>query len=159
MSSRVLATFLYCLVLFAVVALCTKEWDLEHCKHQCKVLPQIREYQKEKCYEMCEKLYHSEKQEEINPYEGREEGEVEGENNPYVFEEEHFITGIKTQHGRVRVLPKFTERSKLHKGIENYRFAILEASPQTFVVPNHWDADAVLFVAQGIYILGSLICL
>ncbi|KAJ8547543.1 hypothetical protein K7X08_011129 [Anisodus acutangulus] len=81
------------------------------------------------------------------PYRGREE--KYGENNIYVFEDQHFITGIKTQHGRVRVLPKFTERSKLLKGIENYRFAILEANPQTFVVPNHWDADAVLFVAQG----------
>uniref|UniRef100_A0A803MFJ7 Cupin type-1 domain-containing protein n=1 Tax=Chenopodium quinoa TaxID=63459 RepID=A0A803MFJ7_CHEQI len=26
---------------------------------------------------------------------------------------------------------------------------IFEANPQTFVVPNHWDADVVLFVAQG----------
>ncbi|KAK4731973.1 hypothetical protein R3W88_024961 [Solanum pinnatisectum] len=137
--------FLFCLV---VVAFGTKESDLKQCKHQCKVLQQIKEYQREKCYETCEKLYHGEKhekEEEINSYEGREEGE----NNPYVFNEEHFITGIETEHGRIRVLLKFSERSKLLKGIENYRFAILEANPKTFVVPNHWDADAVLFVAQG----------
>uniref|UniRef100_M1BPE1 7S globulin n=1 Tax=Solanum tuberosum TaxID=4113 RepID=M1BPE1_SOLTU len=143
LRSKVLP-FLFCLV---VVAFGTKESDLKQCKHQCKVLQQIEEYQREKCYEICEKLYHGEKQEkeEINFYEGREEGK----NNPYVFNEEHFITGIKTEHGRIRVLPKFSERSKLLKGIENYRFAILEANPKTFVVPNHWDADAVLFVAQG----------
>ncbi|XP_015086800.1 vicilin-like antimicrobial peptides 2-2 [Solanum pennellii] len=137
--------FLFCLV---VVAFGTKESDLKQCRHHCKVLQQIEEYQREKCYDICEKLYHSEKQEkeeETNSYEGREEGE----NNPYVFYEEHFIMGIETEHGRIRVLPKFNERSKLLKGIENYRFAILEANPKTFVVPNHWDADVVLFVAQG----------
>lgn len=152
--------FLLCLVLLVVVndvALGTKDSELKRCKHQCKALQQIAEHQRAECYEMCEK-YHREKQEKVEetsffPYRGREEGEEYGaqerENNPYVFEDQHFITEIKTQHGRVRVLPKFTERSKLHKGIENYRFAFLEANPQTFVVPNHWDADAVLFVAQG----------
>ncbi|XP_055814241.1 vicilin Cor a 11.0101-like [Solanum dulcamara] len=148
----IVVPFLFCLVF---VALGTKESELKRCKHQCKTLQQMPEYQEEKCNEMCEKLYHSEKQkeEEISsffPYKGREEeGEVERENNPYVFDEHHFITGVETQHGRVRALPKFTERSKLLKGIENYRFEILEANPKTFVVPNHWDADAVLFVAQG----------
>ncbi|XP_060181245.1 vicilin Cor a 11.0101-like [Lycium barbarum] len=153
---------LFCLLFLVVVtlALGTKDSDLKRCKHQCKALQQIGEHQRKECYEMCDK-YHSEKQRDEEeepssflPYGGREEeeeeyGEQEKENNPFVFEDQHFITGIKTQHGRVRVLPKFTERSKLFKGIENYRFAILEANPQTFVVPNHWDADTVLFVAQG----------
>ncbi|XP_009786980.1 vicilin Cor a 11.0101-like [Nicotiana tabacum] len=156
--------FLFCVLLLAVasLALGTKDPELKQCKHQCKALQQIGEHQRKECYEMCER-YHSEKQSKEEdtstflPYRGREEtgeeeeqqyGEQERE-NPYVFEDQHFITGIKTQHGRIRVLPKFTERSKLLKGIENYRVAILEANPQTFIVPNHWDADAVLFVAQG----------
>ncbi|PHT38265.1 Vicilin-like antimicrobial peptides 2-3 [Capsicum baccatum] len=153
--------FLFCLVVLVVVkdvVLGTKDSELKRCKHQCKALQQIAEHQRAECYEMCEK-YHREKQEEEEkiwsffPYTGRKEGEEYGEqkwgNNPYVFEDQHFITGFKTQNGKVRVLPKFTERSKLLKGIENYRFAFLEANPKTFVVPNHWDADAVLFVAQG----------
>jgi len=87
-------------------------------------------------------------------YEGREreqEEEWEGQKgqNPYVFEDRHFVTGMQTKQGRVRILQKFTDRSKLLRGIENYRIAILEAEPQTFVVPNHWDADAVVFVANG----------
>ncbi|KAJ0944035.1 putative rmlC-like jelly roll protein [Helianthus annuus] len=28
-------------------------------------------------------------------------------------------------------------------GIEKYRAAFLEAEHQTFVVPNHWDADVL----------------
>lgn len=80
----------------------------------------------------------------------QQEGQQEGfSDNPYVFEERHFFTGMQSQHGRVRVLPKFTDRSPLLRGIENYRVTIFEAEPQTFVLPNHWDADAVFFVANG----------
>ncbi|CAN4093697.1 unnamed protein product [Withania somnifera] len=157
---RARVPFLFCLLLLAVVSdevLGTIDPELKRCKHQCKALQQITEHQREECYDMCEKYQRGKQQKEEEtssffPYRGREEGEEweqEGENNPYVFEDQHFITAIKTQHGRVRVLPKFTERSKLLKGIENYRLAFLEANPQTFVVPNHWNADAVLFVAQG----------
>lgn len=82
--------------------------------------------------------------------EEEDEEEVGGEGGkPYVFEDQHWSTKVKTEEGRVRVLKKFTKRSKLFKGIENYRVMIFEANPQTFVVPNHWDADVVLFVAQG----------
>ncbi|THG06306.1 hypothetical protein TEA_010062 [Camellia sinensis var. sinensis] len=68
---------------------------------------------------------------------------------PYVFEDHHFTIETETQRGRVRLLPKFTERSKLLRGIENYRLAILETEPQTFVVPNHRDADGIFFVTRG----------
>ncbi|KAJ9171989.1 hypothetical protein P3X46_015282 [Hevea brasiliensis] len=58
---------------------------------------------------------------------------------------------VKTEHGRINVLQKFTKESKLLlHGIENYRIAILEADPQSFVAPSHWDADAVIFVAKVI---------
>lgn len=76
-----------------------------------------------------------------------EEGE-QGK-NPYVLQEHHFRAKVESPHGRVRVLPKFTEWSNLLRGIENYRLSILEAEPQTFVIPNHWDAEAVVFVVQG----------
>ncbi|KDP21423.1 hypothetical protein JCGZ_21894 [Jatropha curcas] len=82
---------------------------------------------------------------------GRDEGEHSWgeEKNPYVFEEEHFTSIIKTEHGRARVLQKFTKRSELLRGIKNYRVGILEANPQTFVSQGHWDADGVLYVARG----------
>ncbi|KMT10201.1 hypothetical protein BVRB_5g119620 [Beta vulgaris subsp. vulgaris] len=82
--------------------------------------------------------------------EEEEEEEVGGKSGkPYVFEDHHFSTKFKSKEGRVKVLKKFNKRSKLFKGIQNYRVIIFEANPQTFVVPNHWDADSVFFVAQG----------
>lgn len=75
--------------------------------------------------------------------------EEKREKNPYVFEDRHFTTGLKTQHGSLRILKNFAERSELLLGIGNYRVAVLEAQPQTFVVPNHLDADALVYVAQG----------
>ena len=93
-------------------------------------------------------------EEETNPHhKGREEEEKESkeqqQGKPYVFEDQHFTTKLRTEHGRVQVLQKFTERSEILRGIENYRVAILEADPQTFIVPNHLDAETILFVAKG----------
>ncbi|KAF5806475.1 putative rmlC-like cupin domain superfamily, rmlC-like jelly roll protein [Helianthus annuus] len=34
-------------------------------------------------------------------------------------------------------------------GIEKYRSAFLKAEPQAFVVPNHWDANVLFYVANG----------
>ncbi|XP_071738232.1 vicilin Cor a 11.0101 [Rutidosis leptorrhynchoides] len=74
----------------------------------------------------------------------------QGSNNPYVFQEQHFTTRLETELGNVRILQKFTDRSKdLFKGIEKYRVVFLEAEPQTFVVPHHYDADALIFVVNG----------
>lgn len=81
----------------------------------------------------------------------REQGNV----SPYVFQERHFLTGLQSQHGRISVLPKFTDRSPLLRGIENYRVGIFESEPQTFVLPKHWDADIVFFVANGTCLCGS----
>ncbi|KAL2935642.1 hypothetical protein RDABS01_018760 [Bienertia sinuspersici] len=53
------------------------------------------------------------------------------------------------QEGRVGVLVRFNERSRLFEGIENYRVMIFESNPQAFVVRNRWDADVLFFVAQG----------
>lgn len=78
--------------------------------------------------------------------------EEEFEENPYVFEDKHFEGGGETEtvgEGRVRILQKFTERSELLRGIENYRVSIVEANPSSFVIPMHFDAEIVLFVAEG----------
>ncbi|MFS7947678.1 putative rmlC-like jelly roll protein [Helianthus anomalus] len=49
-----------------------------------------------------------------------------------------------------RVFQKYNDRSELFNGIEKYRLAFLEAEPQTFVIPNHWDADVLFYVANDI---------
>ncbi|XP_073129325.1 vicilin Cor a 11.0101-like [Henckelia pumila] len=110
----------------------------------------------DRCRSRCRREYESER----GTYEGDErQGEMEEEGqekqqryeeNPYVFEDHHFVTGPQSQHGRIRILQKFTDRSKkLFRGIENYRLAIYEADPLTFLVPNHWDAEALVFVVKG----------
>ncbi|XP_021680546.2 LOW QUALITY PROTEIN: vicilin Cor a 11.0101-like [Hevea brasiliensis] len=110
----------------------------ESCESQCE---RLRGQGRALCGLRCRKSY--------GRYHGREEEEVGGVDNPYVFEEHHFTSRVKSEHGRIDVLQKFTKEAKFLRGIENYRVAILEANPQTFVAPSHWDADAVLFVAKG----------
>ncbi|XVF72380.1 hypothetical protein PTKIN_Ptkin12aG0117100 [Pterospermum kingtungense] len=75
--------------------------------------------------------------------------EDEDEHNPYVFDDEHLSTQVKTRQGRIDLITKFTDKSKLLRGIENFRVALLVANPNSFVVPNHFDADAVFVVTQG----------
>lgn len=87
---------------------------------------------------------------------GEQHQQQQRSNNPYVFEDHHFTTRLETEQGNVRVLQKFTDRSELFQGIEKYRVAILEAEPQTFVIPNHWDADALVYVVNGTNIFFNL---
>lgn len=58
-----------------------------------------------------------------------EKEEVQDKQNPYVFEDEHFSTEVKTEQGRVDLLTKFTKKSELLRDIENYRLALLVANP------------------------------
>ncbi|KAI9395294.1 hypothetical protein POPTR_005G212266v4 [Populus trichocarpa] len=101
--------------------------------------------QKSLCRLRCQEKYEREpgREEEGNMEEKEEAG------NPYVFEDRHLKSEVETEHGRVRVLQKFTKKSKLLRGLENIRVAIIEANPQTFIAPTHLDAGFVLFVAKG----------
>ncbi|KAK4482286.1 hypothetical protein RD792_009438 [Penstemon davidsonii] len=145
-----------CLVLFALllvsatIALGTRDPEVEQCRAKCESERHFDKERRQRCFQRCEeKQSRREGGDEI--MEGRESEEEEEEqgHNPYVFEDRHFVTGMRTQHGRLRILQKFTDRSELLRGIENYRVATLEIDPQTFVVPSHWDADSVFFVARG----------
>ncbi|XP_074316176.1 vicilin Cor a 11.0101-like [Silene latifolia] len=158
-----------CLVLFwvSLIVLSQAKRDpikeYRECRERCQEREQGRREQ-QLCESVCEKVRKQhegewkEGKEEWKEWKGREgresRDEVEGreefeERNPYVFQTEHFESKFRTQEGRVRVLPKFTQRSKLFKGIENFRVVLFEANPQTFSVPMHWDADAIVFVAKG----------
>nr|XP_010911186.2 63 kDa globulin-like protein [Elaeis guineensis] len=64
---------------------------------------------------------------------------------------------VRTEHGQIRVFRNFFEKSKLLLGVANYRVAIIETNPNTFVLPSHFDAEALLFVARGNGIL-TLMC-
>ena len=170
-----LALLLALVFVFASVALGAAEWNdgspekrLRECQQGCE--RHERQEERGDCQRRCLEDYRREKEErgghgrkygerqrgeeETNPHhKGREEEEKESkeqqQGKPYVFEDQHFTTKLRTEHGRVQVLQKFTERSEILRGIENYRVAILEVDPQTFIVPNHLDAETILYVAKG----------
>ncbi|KAL2508926.1 Vicilin-like antimicrobial peptides 2-3 [Forsythia ovata] len=62
----------------------------------------------------------------------------------------HFDPHQRTEEGHIKVLERFSKRSRILQGIENYRLAILEANPSTFVVPINCDAESVLIVVGGL---------
>ncbi|XP_010466550.1 PREDICTED: vicilin-like seed storage protein At3g22640 [Camelina sativa] len=69
---------------------------------------------------------------------------------PYHFGKRSFKNWFQSNEGFVKMLPKFTKRApNLFRGIENYRFALFEMEPNTFLVPHHLDADSVVLVLQG----------
>ncbi|KAL0284605.1 UNVERIFIED_CONTAM: Vicilin Car i [Sesamum calycinum] len=69
--------------------------------------------------------------------------------NPYFFESQRFDSKYRTEEGNVKVLERFSKKSELLQGVDNYRLAVLEANPNTFVLPHHCDAESVLVVAGG----------
>lgn len=134
----------------------------QECKKQCQRESEPGRRQKqerEKCDQKCEQQLEERQREGDSPrnptYEGEEESQHhqqqgEEDENPYVFDKQHFSTPVKTQqYGSVRVLQKFHRHSKLLRGLKNYRLVILEANPQTFVLPHHCDAETIIFVAEG----------
>ncbi|KAI4302859.1 hypothetical protein MLD38_038558 [Melastoma candidum] len=72
-----------------------------------------------------------------------------GGSSPFVFERNEFVTRIDTEHGRVGVLPRFVDRSKLLRAIDDFRLGFLDMDPHAFMVPHHYDADGLLFVVEG----------
>ncbi|PWA76944.1 rmlC-like jelly roll fold protein [Artemisia annua] len=113
------------------------------------------EQERPQCFQTCMKK-------QFQEHQGRRSGDTsrrgrgsqtgrqqQQSNNPYVFQEEHFTAKLETEQGNIRFLQKFTDRSDLFQGIEKYRVAFLEAEPQTFVMPNHFDADALIYVQNG----------
>ncbi|XP_043693277.1 vicilin Cor a 11.0101-like [Telopea speciosissima] len=133
-----------------VNALEREDPELQTCQHQCRHQERFDEREQRECEQRCEE-YHKEKQWRQREREDEEEEEEEEqyEYNPYLFDEESWKTTIDEEEGRVRVLERFTKKSKLLRGIDNFRVSIYEANPRTFSVPNHWDAESVSFVTRG----------
>ncbi|XVF32540.1 hypothetical protein REPUB_Repub17cG0091200 [Reevesia pubescens] len=119
---------------------------LKECQSQCVRLPGE---ERQLCLLRCQEKWRREQERQGEEEDKKEKEEEHEKHNPYVFEDKHFSTEVKTEQGRVDLLTKFTEKSKLLRGLENYRLALLVANPNAFVVPNHFDADAVFVVTQG----------
>ncbi|CAA7388065.1 unnamed protein product [Spirodela intermedia] len=130
---------------------------LQVCRRKCEREAEGPREESE-CRRRCQERYQEEERREgreADPQrEEEEEEEREGERhrggrNPYFFDQESFQHRIRTQHGSVRVLERFTRRSDLLRGIEKYRLGFMEFNPNAFVLPHHLDADTIFYVVKG----------
>ncbi|MQL78119.1 hypothetical protein Taro_010526 [Colocasia esculenta] len=126
-------------------------WEkLQQCRKHCREEhgeeegPQLR-----RCQQWCQERYREEREEQEREGEGEGRRREQEERNPYYFGEESFAHTARTEHGRFKVLQKFSRRSELLRGIERYRLAVLEAEPSAFALPSHWDAEEILYVVKG----------
>ncbi|KAG9451954.1 hypothetical protein H6P81_004858 [Aristolochia fimbriata] len=123
------------------------ERQLQQCLERCT---QTRQEQRH-CESQCREKYEEQGREQEEGGRGGEEGrgnEQESQ-SPYIYEEQRFKERVRTEGGWVRVSERFGKRSDLLWGVANYRVGVMEVNPYSYVVPNHWDADAVFFVARG----------
>ncbi|KAI3469600.1 hypothetical protein Pfo_026263 [Paulownia fortunei] len=132
--------------------------EQQYKKCQSKCGRQEPGQQRQYCQQKCEWEYEKQKREqgrelgggdETNPRKESEEEEKQESKNPYFFESQRFGSKYRTQEGHIKVLERFSKKSELLQGIENYRLAILEANPNTFVLPHHCDAESVFVVVGG----------
>ncbi|CAM0875548.1 unnamed protein product [Alopecurus aequalis] len=148
------------------------EHSLRQCEQRCqKDRPR---YQRAECLQDCRQEQHKWEQEQgrgrrgEREREGEEqkqweheqgrgrrgdrerEGEQQQESRrPYVFGPRSFQRIVRSDQGVIKALRPFNEESRLLRGIKNYRVAILEANPRSFVVPGYTDAHCICYVAQG----------
>lgn len=124
---------------------------MKKCQQKCQ--KQQRGQQQIQCQQRCQQQYEKERGqqpgqetgvEEINP--GREQQE---ENVPYLFKSQRFQSRFRASHGDFRILPKFTQRSQLLRGIEKFRVSVIELEPQSFMLPHHCDGEAIFVVVRG----------
>ncbi|GLT77852.1 hypothetical protein SLA2020_494070 [Shorea laevis] len=119
----------------------------QQCQRRCQTQEQSPQRQRQ-CQQRCEQQ-RRERGGEGNGNPWREGRRGEEQYNPYYFHSQRFQSRHRSEEGHVRSLERFTERSELLRGIENYRLLILEANPNTFVLPHHIDADCALIVVRG----------
>ena len=99
--------------------------------------------------ESCDK-YHEMKKERERQI---QEGKGKEEKNPFVFHDQNWETRVQTMDGKESVLQKFTEKSELLRGLENFRLVISEVNGKTFIFPTHYGSDVLLFVVKGVVFL------
>uniref|UniRef100_A0A7N0SY97 Cupin type-1 domain-containing protein n=1 Tax=Kalanchoe fedtschenkoi TaxID=63787 RepID=A0A7N0SY97_KALFE len=123
---------------------------LQECRQRCQTQKKEDKREMMECERECSEWFGRQrgggKPDRYEEGEGDERHPFQ-EKSPYVFHEHQFVEKFRAEHGRVSVLEKFTE--ELLKGVENFRLGFLVAEPQTFLMPNHLDADGVFFVVQG----------
>ncbi|KAH7675176.1 RmlC-like cupins domain-containing protein [Dioscorea alata] len=133
----------YILLFSLLFAPClASELKREHCYKECAEASD--KHERKRCELLCLER------------EGEGEQEEEEEKSPFLFGEQSFKHWIRSEHGYFKVLERFSKKSPLLMGIENYRIAILQVDPKTFVMPNHWDAHEVFYVINGNGVISML---
>uniref|UniRef100_A0A0R0HYM3 Cupin type-1 domain-containing protein n=1 Tax=Glycine max TaxID=3847 RepID=A0A0R0HYM3_SOYBN len=112
-----------------------------------------REREEQRVREEEEKLRRREKKEQREEKEeegqGSEDSHSKRQNNPFHFSSNRFQTLFKNQHGHLRVLQRFDQRSPQLENLRDYRVVELMAKPNTLFLPHHADADFLLLVLSG----------
>ncbi|KAE8658343.1 Vicilin GC72-A [Hibiscus syriacus] len=134
---------------------CQREFQgLQQCQQHCQQEEQ-RPERKQQCVRQCrEKFEEQPRRERGNRREDEEEEEEweEGRqsHNPYYFPRRKYAQArYEEDNGNFWVLQRFSQKHQLLKGIDEYRVALIEANPNTFVLPHHCDADKIYFVTRG----------
>jgi hypothetical protein len=139
-----------------------KPW---RCARRCEDRPW---HQRARCVEQCREEEREQQEEERggrHEHEHDRRGDRRGEGSSgdererereqeqgrrsFVFDRRSFRRVVRSEQGSVRALRPFHEASELLRGIRNYRVAVLEANPRSFVVPSHTDAHCICYVVQG----------
>nr|CAA41809.1 vicilin-like embryo storage protein [Zea mays] len=118
-----------------------------HQRPRC--LEQCREEEREKRQERSRHEADDRSGEGSSEDEREQEKEKQKDRRPYVFDRRSFRRVVRSEQGSLRVLRPFDEVSRLLRGIRDYRVAVLEANPRSFVVPSHTDAHCICYVAEG----------
>ncbi|XP_014523928.1 beta-conglycinin, beta chain-like [Vigna radiata var. radiata] len=104
-----------------------------------------RERKKGEKYRRREK---KEKWEEVEEDRGYSDSQTQ--NNPFHFSSNRFHTLFKNQHGHMRVLQSFDQRSSIQlQNLRDYRVVEFKSRPHTLLLPHHANADFLLVVLSG----------
>uniref|UniRef100_A0ACD5ZYY5 Uncharacterized protein n=1 Tax=Avena sativa TaxID=4498 RepID=A0ACD5ZYY5_AVESA len=128
------------------------EHSLRECQQRCE--RDKPRYQRAQCVQECREQQEKWEREQGQGRGRRGDREREGEqeqdsHRPYVFGPRSFRHIVRSDKGFIKAIRPFNEESRLLRGIKNYRVAIMEADPRSFVVPGYTDADGIGYVAQG----------
>ncbi|GMI95981.1 hypothetical protein HRI_003267400 [Hibiscus trionum] len=122
--------------------------QVQVCQQRCQQEEQ-RPEMKQQCVRQCREQFEEQnsrkEEEEEEEWEGRRQS-----HNPYYFPRgRHAQARFQEDNGNFWVLQKFAEKHHLLKGINEYRIALIEANPNTFVLPHHCDAEKIYIVTNG----------
>ncbi|CAL9777145.1 unnamed protein product [Musa acuminata subsp. burmannicoides] len=138
MATRRVEAFLFPLLLLLLYSSCLlasssrSDPEKKRCAMECRGIPE--QQQRKLCVHRC--LDHSGEQES-------------GRAQPLLLRPAELPAVEQNGARPLEVLERFARRSDHLLGVDNYRLAVLEAEPQTFIMPCHWDAEQVVYVMQG----------